>query len=569
MAFAKRYGFLILLLFVIPLITLVSFAFNGTEEVAYDRPATYDHGGEHGPNSATPSVPLANPFPISNLSADAPTSLTSEHFKPTLLSECPVSPDAAPADTQKDRTQQSFAPCIRARAGGNKTNMLVADEVVYPLFKIRLPKFPNPEHRAKFLQLAKNQHKVSRFEFSSDDEWLHFFRDVYGQNMVFENVRIPNLVSGWSDFACMGVKTDHKGFLATTPDRPRKGDSGGNADFSEGKATIQDGAVVIATSPDSNSFQHFLDRVTNLIIQSQLSDPHMQVIENQLAAELEANRARLIKSSIASRSGMARLEGEVINSSAPVHLILGSSPTFSSANFFLSALSVRSTIPRTVQARRVKFSCRTPLIHPYHMMKFSELTGVFRDGVTPLAERKNIVYFTRRGGGSRKIANEQDMIASVEELLMKRGKGEKLVVMEKIDGRKRDVDEEDRPEDYLVHDEYGNSLRAFAKTTRAIIGPHGGALYNARFAFPQTLVIEFQPLRRFGFIFLEQSRCLQQQYGMFLLESGGNDEMTIDIPALIAMLEADLGVERPISEIIQKVERTSENDLKFSYPWDI
>jgi hypothetical protein len=158
MAMAKRYGFLMLLLFVIPLITLASFAFSGADEKASPiaHRIDHDHNG-HTSNAATPGA--ATPQALSPLPSNSTRFLSSEYFRPTLLSDCPVV-EASHADTPVDRARQKFAPCLRARAGGNNTNLMLAQEVVYPLFRIRVPKFSNAEQLQRFLVLSKGQYKV-------------------------------------------------------------------------------------------------------------------------------------------------------------------------------------------------------------------------------------------------------------------------------------------------------------------------------------------------------------------------------------------------------------------------
>lgn len=125
-----------------------------------------------------------------------------------------------------------------------------------------------------------------------------------------------------------------------------------------------------------------------------------------------------------------------------------------------------------VSARRLVYSCNAPR-HPYHVRKFAEEMGVMSREIIPLSERKTVIYFSRRKAShGRRVVEEETLIEKLKQLLQRRNKGEKLEVLDGIKGSLSDT------------------IKRF-QNVRAIIGAHGGALYNARFAHPGTLIMEF------------------------------------------------------------------------------
>ncbi|KAF9026660.1 hypothetical protein BDZ89DRAFT_1067484 [Hymenopellis radicata] len=82
-------------------------------------------------------------------------------------------------------------------------------------------------------------------------------------------------------------------------------------------------------------------------------------------------------------------------------------------------------------------------------------------------QRKKIVYASRSHGGvsngGRRVLNEDVLLDAIREKLTERGQGEELV---------------------LFHEKTFGSQEAlmawFHENVRAVIGPHGGALFNHR-----------------------------------------------------------------------------------------
>ncbi len=128
------------------------------------------------------------------------------------------------------------------------------------------------------------------------------------------------------------------------------------------------------------------------------------------------------------------------------------------------------------KAKKLIFSCRAPLIHPFTTQKITDtlLTDFKLPALVPIKDRKIVLFLSRSIGdsanGGREITNEPQVIAALEALLKKRNQGESLLV---FDRRKYPT------------------LKAtveFFRTVKAMIGPHGAAFYNSRFAPPQTIV---------------------------------------------------------------------------------
>ncbi|ELR21744.1 uncharacterized protein ACA1_384800 [Acanthamoeba castellanii str. Neff] len=102
------------------------------------------------------------------------------------------------------------------------------------------------------------------------------------------------------------------------------------------------------------------------------------------------------------------------------------------------------------------------------------------DPDVPLDKRKKIVYFTRKGK-SRQVLNEDELVAGIRTWLKDNKRPEELLVFES----------EDWPDlDKLIH--------FFNQEVVAVVGPHGGAFYNALFCARKTLVIEFFPISMRG-----------------------------------------------------------------------
>lgn len=82
----------------------------------------------------------------------------------------------------------------------------------------------------------------------------------------------------------------------------------------------------------------------------------------------------------------------------------------------------------------------------------------------------------------------------------------------------------------------------------AMVGPHGGALHNAWWAAPHTLLLELMPTTFKSTVFWECSSIRGQIYWVLRSEADANQNITPD-PALVArILREQLGKRREAEE---------------------
>lgn len=145
--------------------------------------------------------------------------------------------------------------------------------------------------------------------------------------------------------------------------------------------------------------------------------------------------------------------------------------------------------------------------------------------------------------GGRRVVNEPDVLAAIGGLLQTRDKGESLALWSDIrprfDGNLAGL------LDYMWHN------------VSAIVGPHGGALMNHRFAGPGTMILEFLPTSRMSYLNYEETSMLNQTYAAIVVEPamGSMDDMLVMPADVVALLDGHLG--RPRVE-----------NVVLSYQWD-
>ena len=267
--------------------------------------------------------------------------------------------------------------------------------------------------------------------------------------------------------------------------------------------------LVIATSPDSWSWQHFLDRVS--VVWSQ---------------------------AILSLSEQERKETAILAGRFPNNTFLDE---------MYAKMGAKTHVHNRIKvtAKNLIFSCRAPLIHPYSTQRITELFGIDIYQV-PINKRKIVLYMTRNEdavNGGRQILNEDELLGNIRRLLRERNKGEELAI---FDRRKFKTVSE--------------IMLYFSQNVLGIIGPHGSAFHNARFASAGTFVLEFMPTGRFQSCFWEQSRLMDQNYAVYMAESIGDyhDMQIVGIPKLMNLINRELG---------KPFERNT--NLARTYPWVI
>ncbi|KAJ7752477.1 hypothetical protein DFH07DRAFT_825484 [Mycena maculata] len=263
--------------------------------------------------------------------------------------------------------------------------------------------------------------------------------------------------------------------------------------------------VTIALSPDSYSFQHHLDRVTHIIAQGShlfygsASEPYV----------VTGRRGSKTVQQLWEYLGYD--EDHVLNTK------------------------------EGVEAETMVFSCRAVLIHPWLSLKALESFGIQHD--VPSATRNKIVYMSRSDGRTlnvgRRVVNEEEVLEGIRTFLAERKQGEELVVF--------------NPDEY---ESTGQLFEWFSKNVAAVVGPHGGAMINHRWAAKGTLVIEFMPTTRTAMMIFEEAGVLSQNYAAILVEptEPAGTDMEIDVRDVVSLLGEHLGV-------------VGQDPLRKSYYW--
>ncbi|KAJ7366275.1 hypothetical protein DFH08DRAFT_1071826 [Mycena albidolilacea] len=270
-----------------------------------------------------------------------------------------------------------YAPC----AAQKLKNVEYAEELVYPDFEIREPYFAQEEHRTKWRIFTQTAGDFDRASLHLG--WMQY-KGQSGQNFVFRNVRYtPTFgADSWSPLSCMSS------LVETSPIKP-------STDADPPDATLP--TVLVALSPDSYSFQHFLDRVTHILTQSQhlsgsTSTPYV----------------------LTGRGGSKTVDELWSRMGYPEdHVLHGKSK---------------------MAAGRLIFSCRAPLIHPWLSLKTLKILGVPRTPPSESITRNKVVYMSRSHGGTanpgRRVVNEEAVLRGITAFLDERDNGEELVMFD-------------------------------------------------------------------------------------------------------------------------------------------
>ena len=375
----------------------------------------------------------------------------SDKWRPLLVSSC-------------EGLHSRSAPCLQEHQNGS--NIIGAQEVIYMPFTLKLPSFINESQRKEWI----NATKVSNFRaILEDSKDFAVYSTQYGQNLVFKNTGYFGNPKAdiWSDTSCMGQSVPHVQFL----------DEKNSSDAHE--------AILLATSPDSWSWQHFLDRVTTLWAQAML---------------------------IMNQEDISKVE--IVSGNRPGQVV----------NELYDLLGVKHLHQvEQIEAKRLFFSCRTPLIHPFNIQKINEILGVKS---YPPHQRKVVLMMSRDDENlQRHILNQNELDTRVTSLLESRNKGEVFVPFK--------LNEFNKVEDIIKY---------ISANVKMIISPHGGALLNARFASSSTAILEFMPRGRYRSVFWEQTHTLDQDYHVYFLDSlDASHNMKLDnLDEVIAWIDSIL-----------------------------
>lgn len=129
--------------------------------------------------------------------------------------------------------------------------------------------------------------------------------------------------------------------------------------------------------------------------------------------------------------------------------------------------------------------------------------------------------------GGRRVLNEDQLFVAIREMLQQNNRSEKLIIY-----------------DHRQYPTLKDQIGLF-HSARAIIGPHGGALYNILFAPAKVLIVEFFPDTRFDqFVALASfwipARSVDGKFYLIPNPSGRGNDMNVDIPAIVELLRKEL-----------------------------
>lgn len=415
------------------------------------------------------------------------------------------------------------APCIEA----TKKLTLHQYEMKYPDFQLRIPNFLTTQEKMVWINLTINGFgERLRYDLSSKSNYMVYASQT-GQTFVYKPGIYTNLpVAMWgASNVCMSKSMKYD----LEPIEIRNVD-----------ATITN-ITIIANVPDSTSIQHFLDRVTHILIQSE----HILHIYKEIHS---------------------------------IHIFLGFQPRRKAEQNFLSYILEKfyhssiflkgdpleqwrrddHSLFNVSDVGRVKYidtsngilinSCHTPLIHPYHSHRLLEILEIGAHSL--VQERRNIVLYLQRNH-SRRVLNEIDLIGSIKKLLERRNKGEKLSIFN--------------------HSKFEQGLPQIIAWIRAnvkaIIGSHGGAWFNHRWALPDTLLIEFVPKERFHIMFWEEAEILGQNYWPLVINSSKRTmhNMNVPIQSVLTILENQMAHKKPCKTHLCSVDAT----ITKYYNWNV
>ncbi|CAK9781135.1 unnamed protein product [Cutaneotrichosporon oleaginosum] len=408
----------------------------------------------------------------------AHASLPSSVFAPMVVRDC------------THLTPAWFAPCVALRAPFS--DQTYGEELVYPDFGLPVPLFAKEEHAERWQEGLRSIADRAIYR----DGYV-VYKSQHGQNFVVSNVVYTpeGYLDTWNGHACTGPNA-RLGDLKLDPAPPMVNTTRGTA--------------LVVNSPDSWSFQHWLDRAAHVIAQS----AHLT---RASATALTGKRGNELVEALWHRIGYSDV----------VH---------------------RPETQMTFDA--LVFSCKAVLIHPFlswRALELLQLPFIREVPPSPPASKTTVLYMSRSDGSTanagRNVLNEPDVIAGVESLLQVRDRGETLAHWSNIHA--------------LFEHDLDGLINYMWRNVSAVIGPHGGALINHRFAGPGTMVLGFLPTTHMSYLNYEETSMLNQTYAAIVVDPAGQsvDDMMIDPADVTVLLNAHLGKPR-------------RENLVLSYQWD-
>ncbi|KAF7316143.1 hypothetical protein MIND_00132500 [Mycena indigotica] len=382
---------------------------------------------------------------------------------------------------------EHYAPCLAKKM----SHVIHSEELLYPDFELRQPYFATDSQRDVWQKFAQNDPEY-RDRAHLVEGWVRYSGQS-GQNYVFHDVQYTRSFGPdiWSDRACMS-----KG-VSTTSIEPLAADKMAKA-FPN---------ALIALSPDANSFQHFLDRVTHIVVQG-----------SHLYQEMRGNVA-VLTGQVGSKTVQELWKRMGFPENHVVHQ------------------------HKSIAARRLIFSCRAVLVHPWPSLRLLEVLGV-PDRHSTSVQRKKVLYMSRSAGqasNGRWVINEEAVLATIKSVLEERNLGEEMVIF--------------NADSFHTVDELFSYV---SQNALAIVGPHGGAMINHRWAQKDTFILEFMTENRIAMMIHEEASLLSQTYAAIVVPPPRHDsfDLEINVQHVADLLRRHLGVK-------------GEDPLRKSYPWKV
>ena len=206
-------------------------------------------GGDGGGTAAAVSSTVSSSvLQSASMLLSGDVNVPSTQWSPLVIRECT---EAMPSH---------WAPCLIKDSPNSKAFIEMAEELIFPDFSISFPQFLDDEMKQIFVE-----DMVSRGLFLKDNRVQYLGQ--HGQNLIVRNGEYDGdpPVDAWTEAACMGADVLHQGLFPSKEDASNDGNGDGDTTFE---------SVILATTPNAWSFQHFLDRVTHVLEQvSTISAP--------------------------------------------------------------------------------------------------------------------------------------------------------------------------------------------------------------------------------------------------------------------------------------------------------
>ncbi|KAI8462750.1 MAG: hypothetical protein J3K34DRAFT_446894 [Monoraphidium minutum] len=387
------------------------------------------------------------------------TGLPSDAWRPMIFRDCYA---GMPLD---------WAPCLDVHG------IQLAEEVVYPDFRILLPRYIDPSHEEVLEITLLNKPCANR----RDKAHIHYLNQ-HGRNFIFEDAVYQGTPpAGWGPGACMDSEMVHLGAFTQQADHAHLP----SHDF-----------VMFAASPDSYSFQHFIDRVTVMLAQtSHLRNANMDFITLQPRSASVLNMWQMLA----------------------------------------NASQKQLLAPSPVRAKALLLACDAPLWHPYNLLRTAEML-VQMSGADPkghsTSARKVIVTLPRNDGseknGGRRWLNYDECAIALQVALDERGNHETVKQYKASE-----------------YSSFAESIRFFNENVRLIIGMHGGGMYNAMWVSADTPVIELRPKMggqaHGGTLFWELSSIKNLTYWTVpVATTGGSMDAIVDCKLIVRVVKTAL-----------------------------